>query len=50
VDFRNKREYRGGALMDIGCYRITTPRFMFGEEPARVLDSWSGILRKRSTG
>ena len=27
----------GGALMDIGCYPITTSRFVFGEEPRRVI-------------
>src|SRR5947209_5906938 len=27
----------GGAVMDIGCYPIKTSRFIFGEEPLRVL-------------
>ncbi len=27
----------GGGLMDIGCYPITTSRFVFGEEPRRVI-------------
>lgn len=36
-NIRNKREYGGGALMDIGCYPITTSRFMFNEEPSRVM-------------
>ncbi|HDQ14080.1 MAG TPA: Gfo/Idh/MocA family oxidoreductase [Sediminispirochaeta sp.] len=27
----------GGALWDIGCYPVHTSRFMFGEEPQRVL-------------
>src|ERR1700684_2945 len=36
-NIRNIPEYGGGALMDIGCYPITTSRFMFGEEPSRVL-------------
>jgi predicted dehydrogenase len=27
----------GGALMDIGCYCISFPRFIFGKEPARVV-------------
>jgi predicted dehydrogenase len=35
-NIRNVPEYGGGALMDIGCYPITTSRFLFGEEPARV--------------
>ena len=36
-NIRNQPECGGGALMDIGCYPINTSRFMFGEEPARVL-------------
>jgi predicted dehydrogenase len=33
---RNVAEWGGGGLLDIGCYPITTSRFMFGEEPKRV--------------
>ncbi len=33
---RNVREWGGGGLMDIGCYPITTSRWIFGEEPVRV--------------
>src|SRR5437764_4426509 len=33
---RNVVECGGGSLMDIGCYAITTSRWMFGEEPLRV--------------
>src|SRR6516165_5858924 len=36
-NIRNIPAYGGGALMDIGCYPITTSRFAFGEEPSRVL-------------
>jgi len=36
-NIRNIPECGGGAVMDIGCYPITTSRFMFGEEPSRVL-------------
>lgn len=36
-NIRNIPECGGGALMDIGCYPIMTSRFMFGEEPSRVL-------------
>ena len=36
-NIRNIPACGGGALMDIGCYPITTSRFMFGEEPSRVL-------------
>jgi len=34
---RNSLEYAGGALMDIGCYPIRMSRFIFAEEPVRVL-------------
>jgi len=33
---RNVAEWGGGGMMDIGCYPITTSRFIFGEEPLRV--------------
>jgi predicted dehydrogenase len=33
---RNNAEWGGGGMMDIGCYPITTSRFVFGEEPVRV--------------
>ncbi len=36
-NIRNIVETGGGALMDIGCYPINTSRFIFGEEPSRVL-------------
>jgi predicted dehydrogenase len=36
-NIRNIPQWGGGALMDVGCYPITTSRFMFGEEPSRVL-------------
>src|SRR5215472_13843494 len=32
---RNVAEWGGGGLMDIGCYPITTSRWIFGEEPLR---------------
>ena len=38
-NIRNILEYGGGSLMDIGCYPITTSRFVFGEEPRRVISS-----------
>lgn len=34
---RNIEDYFGGALMDIGCYPIKTTRFVFAEEPIRVI-------------
>jgi predicted dehydrogenase len=39
---RNIRGFGGGALLDIGCYPITLSRFIFGEEPSRVL----GLLER----
>ncbi|HXM92763.1 MAG TPA: Gfo/Idh/MocA family oxidoreductase [Candidatus Dormibacteraeota bacterium] len=39
---RNKPEWGGGGLLDIGCYPITMSRFLFGEEPLRV----AGVLEK----
>lgn len=39
---RHKPEWGGGGLLDIGCYPITTSRFMFGTEPLRV----SGVVER----
>lgn len=36
-NIRNIPEVGGGALFDIGCYPITTSRFIFGQEPLRVI-------------
>ncbi len=36
-NIRNRIEVGGGALMDIGCYCISFPRFIFGSEPKRVV-------------
>lgn len=36
-NIRNKPEVFGGALMDIGCYYISFPRFVLGIEPKRVM-------------
>ncbi|HEY6274359.1 MAG TPA: Gfo/Idh/MocA family oxidoreductase [Terriglobales bacterium] len=37
ANIRNISDFGGGGLMDIGCYPINTSRFIFGEEPSRVL-------------
>jgi predicted dehydrogenase len=37
ANVRNVREYGGGGLLDLGCYCIHISRFLFGEEPARVV-------------
>jgi len=34
---RNIASIGGGALLDIGCYPISQARFIFGDEPTRVL-------------
>jgi predicted dehydrogenase len=36
-NIRNNIEVAGGALMDIGCYCVSFPRFLFNEEPGRVV-------------
>jgi len=36
-NIRNQHDIGGGALMDIGCYPITLSRFIFDDEPKRVL-------------
>ncbi|MCY3629016.1 MAG: Gfo/Idh/MocA family oxidoreductase [Bacteroidota bacterium] len=35
-NIRNKLEFGGGALMDIGCYGISVARWLYGSEPKRV--------------
>ncbi|MCF8379784.1 MAG: Gfo/Idh/MocA family oxidoreductase [Bacteroidales bacterium] len=42
TNIRNKTEVGGGALMDIGCYCMSFPRFLLGKEPIRVL----GIINR----
>src|SRR6201993_5490292 len=37
ANVRNILEYGGGALLDFGCYPVTTSRFIFGEEPSGVI-------------
>ena len=36
-NIRNRLEAGGGALMDIGCYPVNLARFLYGEEPRRVV-------------
>ena len=35
-NIRNVLDWGGGVIFDIGCYPITTSRFIFGDEPSRV--------------
>jgi predicted dehydrogenase len=37
ANIRNVRAWGGGGLFDIGCYPINVSRFIFGEEPRRVM-------------
>src|SRR5271163_3663534 len=37
ANIRNVLDWGGGGIYDIGCYPITTSRFIFGEEPTRVI-------------
>ena len=37
ANVRNVVDWGGGGLLDIGCYPITTSRFILGEEPTRVI-------------
>jgi predicted dehydrogenase len=36
---RNIQSEGGGALLDMGCYPVTLSRFLYGEEPTRVIGS-----------
>jgi len=38
-NIRNIAAYGGGALMDIGCYAVSSSRFLMGGEPERVVCS-----------
>jgi predicted dehydrogenase len=37
ANIRNILSFGGGALMDIGCYAISVPRWVFAAEPQRVI-------------
>jgi predicted dehydrogenase len=37
ANIRNVLDWGGGGVYDIGCYPINSSRFIFGEEPARVM-------------
>ncbi|GJG89020.1 deoxyfructose oxidoreductase [Gemmatimonadetes bacterium T265] len=37
ADVRSRREWGGGALLDVGCYPITLARWLFGAEPTAVV-------------
>lgn len=36
-NIRNIREYGGGALLDIGCYAVSSARFLLNAEPTKVV-------------
>jgi predicted dehydrogenase len=35
-NIRQKKEWGGGGLLDIGCYLVNTARMIYGDEPGRV--------------
>jgi predicted dehydrogenase len=37
ANVRNVADIGGGGLLDIGCYPVTLSRFLYGEEPRRVM-------------
>ncbi len=41
TNIRNRMENGGGALFDIGCYAISSARFLMGREPERVVSTIS---------
>ena len=52
-NIRNQSDKGGGGMMDIGCYNISLSRFIFNEEPIKVLglaefDPQSGVDRLTS--
>jgi predicted dehydrogenase len=53
ANIRNQSDKGGGGMMDIGCYNISLSRFVFEEEPTKVLglaeyDPQSGVDRLAS--
>jgi predicted dehydrogenase len=36
ANVRNRKEWGGGGVLDIGCYPVFLSRWMYGEEPRRV--------------
>ncbi len=41
ANIRNKKEAGGGALFDIGCYAVSSARFVMGREPLRAMSLMS---------
>jgi predicted dehydrogenase len=39
ANIRNRMETGGGALYDIGCYAISSARFLLGREPVKVIST-----------
>jgi predicted dehydrogenase len=37
ANIRNVKDYGGGALPDIGCYAVSSARYLFGKEPRRAI-------------
>jgi predicted dehydrogenase len=45
ANVRNQADIGGGGLMDIGCYAITTARYIFGADPQKVV----GLIERDPT-
>lgn len=39
-NIRNRVEFGGGGLLDIGCYSVSLSRLITGQEPERVFGNW----------
>jgi len=37
TNIRNVRKFGGGAILDIGCYAVSSARFLLGREPIRAI-------------
>ena len=38
-NIRNQKDTGGGALLDVGCYAVSSSRFLMGKEPKRVVSA-----------
>ncbi len=40
ANIRHRAEWGGGALFDIGCYPVSSARWLFGQQPQRVVGAY----------
>jgi predicted dehydrogenase len=47
ANIRNRADTGGGALLDIGCYTVSSYRFLMGREPERVMSTlwWDPVFK-----